>query len=427
MKSVKSIVKNYLTGKEYVEIKRKPNLPIKGYANVYLYNARTGKLELEAHTPNIIYPEVYEWLRSYQWDKFCTGAYNKTNSYGGYWEMDNIYLSTSSRPEDERVNILTFNTTSTSDGNPGVLIGWANKSTYTGSDTQRGTPNTAESYANNSQIHWVFDWPTHAANGTFQTLIWGNKFAPYFDTVMSKKIGISTPSSAGFDITTDGTYIYAIDGWRTLYKIMPDGTVLGSVNTGISVPDTYSSIGITYLSPYLYALLCNGKLYQITTDGIIISTKNLGISTNSQHGFGLATDGTYLYAMSVENKFYKISTDGIVIDTYTTNLNLSSPYQAGFSMHYIEPFFYTYAPNYYNYKLSSTGEILASISSPETPGGATIGITYLNGYLYALKYDGTLYKWKFGDHYFARTLLAAPVTKTDQQTMKVQYNFVYEG
>jgi len=62
---MKSVVKDYRTGKEYVEIKHKPDLPIKGRANVYIYNARTGALEVEAHTPNIIYPEVYAWLRSY--------------------------------------------------------------------------------------------------------------------------------------------------------------------------------------------------------------------------------------------------------------------------------------------------------------------------------------------------------------------------
>jgi len=67
----KSIVKDHTKNIEYVEIKHKPDLPIKGRASVYLYNARTGKLEVEAHTPNIIYPEVYAWLKSYQWRKFA--------------------------------------------------------------------------------------------------------------------------------------------------------------------------------------------------------------------------------------------------------------------------------------------------------------------------------------------------------------------
>jgi len=187
----KSIVKNHTKNIEYVEIKHKPDLPIKGRASVYLYNARTGRLEVEAHTPNIIYPEVYQWLRSYQWDKFCTGAYNKTNSYGGYWEMNNIYLTTSDRPETERVNIWNYDNRNVSGANPGKMIGWANKSTYQGTDTLRGTPNTAESYANNTKIHWVFDWPTNAGNGTFQSIIWGNQLVPYIGNIFTISTGIN--------------------------------------------------------------------------------------------------------------------------------------------------------------------------------------------------------------------------------------------
>jgi len=293
----KSIVKDHTKNIEYVEIKHKPDLPIKGRASVYLYNARTGKLELEAHTPNIIYPEVYAWLKSYQWDKFCTGAYNKSISYGGYWEMDNIYLTTSDRPETERVNIWNYDARDVSGANPGKMIGWANKSTYIGSDTQRGTPNTAESYANNSRIHWVFDWPTNAGNGTFQSIIWGNQLVPYIGNI-------------------------------------------SIISTGIGTGTSSSGFGLAYANGYLYAISYDGKLYKLTTDGILLgSAISTGISTGSNSGFGLA---------------------------------------------------------------------------------------YANGYLYAISRDGQLYTINdASDHFFARTLLASPVTKTDQQTMKIQYDFIY--
>jgi len=298
MKQYKSIVKDYTSGKEYVDIKHKPDLPICGYANVYLYNVQTGKLELEAHTPNIIYPEVYAWLKSYQWDKFCTGAYNKSISYGGYWEMDNIYLTTSDRPETERVNIWNYDERNVSGANPGKIIGWANKSTYIGSDPQRGTPNTAESYANNTKIHWVFDWPTNACNGTFQSIIWGNQLVPYIGNI-------------------------------------------SIISTGISTGTSSSGFGLAYANGYLYAISYDGKLYKLTTDGILSgSAISTGISTGT----------------------------------------------------------------------SSSG----------------FGLTYANGYLYAISYDGKLYTINdSSDHFFARTLLASPVTKTNQQTMKIQYDFIY--
>jgi len=422
---MKSIVKDYLTGKEYVEIKRKPDLPIKGCASVYLYNARTGRLELEAHTPNIIYPEIYAWLRSYQWDKFCTGAYNKSISYSGYWEMDNIFLSSSSKPENERVRISTFNATNTSDGNPGMQIGWANKSTYSGSDTMRGTPNTAESYATNNRIHWVFDWPTHAANGTFQTIIWGNSFLPYTDTVLNKSIGIyEGGGNASFDLATDGTFLYTLAPDGIFYKISTSGDVLSSIDTGIR---SYCSKCITFMDPYFYAMEYNGTLYKISTSGAVLNTYNTGINTNSSTGFGLASDGTYLYALSAYEKvLYKISADGTVISSHNIEGSMERGSSSGFSLTYVSPYLYVSSSVYRLYKISLTGEIIGALSSPIYTIYYTVGITSIGEYLYLLNYDRNLYKCHIADRYFARTRLAAPVTKTNQQTLKVQYDFIYE-
>lgn len=424
---MKSIVKDYLTGKEYVEIKHKPDLPIRGRASVYLYNARTGKLELEAHTPNIIYPEVYAWLKSYQWDKFCTGAYNKSISYGGYWEMDKIFLSSSSKPENERVNLLTYNESNTSDGNPGILIGWADKSTYSGDDTQRGTPNTAESYANNSRVHWVFDWPTHAANGTFQTIIWGNKFTPpYIHTVLSKNIGINTSIYAGFDLTTDGTYLYTLSYDGIFYKISSDGTVISSVDTGIRLNTEFACFGLTFLDPYFYAIQYDGKLIKISADGTVLSVYNTGISTGPDPSFGLASDGTYLYALSDEKVLYKILNDGTVLNSYNIQGNMESGTGSGYSLTYVAPHLYAFGTRYYLYRISLTGEIIGAINTSIYENHHSRGITAIGSYLYVLNYDGGFNKWEITDHYFARTRLAAPVTKTNQQTMKIQYDFIYE-
>lgn len=422
---MKSVVKDYRIGKEYVEIKHKPDLPIKGRANVYIYNARTGALEVEAHTPNIIYPEVYAWLKSYQWDKFCTGAYNKSISYGGYWEMDKIFLSSSSKPENERVNLLTYNESNTSDGNPGIQIGWADKSIYSGSDTMRGTPNTAESYATNNRIHWVFDWPTHAANGTFQTIIWGNNFLPYIDIVLNERIGISTRGVTGFDLATDGTFLYTLTYDGIFYKISTSGDVLSSIDTGIRSYDQ-SCIGITFMDPYFYAIEYNGTLHKISTSGVVLNTYNTGINTKLTTGFGLASDGTYLYALSYEKVLYKISADGTVISSHNINGSMEQGYDGGFSLTYVSPYLYVLSPCYYLYKISLTGEIIGAVGGPIYADYNTVGITSIGEYLYVLNYDGNFYKWHIADHYFARTRLAAPVTKTNQQTMKIQYDFIYE-
>ena len=59
---------------------------------------------------------------------------------------------------------------------PGNVLGWANTATYSGTDTLRGRGiNTIESglQATGLEVKLVFDWPTNAANGTFQTLGFG--------------------------------------------------------------------------------------------------------------------------------------------------------------------------------------------------------------------------------------------------------------
>jgi len=55
---------------------------------------------------------------------------------------------------------------------PGQLVGYANKATYAGTDTFLGTPNTNQLDAQPGYTKWVFDWPTHAGNGTINSVGW---------------------------------------------------------------------------------------------------------------------------------------------------------------------------------------------------------------------------------------------------------------
>lgn len=407
---VKSIVKDYLTGKEYVDIKTKEDLPIKGYANVYLYNARTGKLELEAHTPNFIAPEIYQWLKSYQWDKFCTGAYNKTNSYSGYWEMDNIYLTDSNRPETERINRFNYATSPPIWGN---LIGWANKSTYSGSDTQRGSPNSSESYANNTRIHWVFDWPTHAANGTFQTIIWANKL-DIQPLGWQKNIGITSGGSYAAGLAYDGTYLYLLKSNAELYKLTTDGSIISQVT---------AAVGGTNLAcdgTYLYTL-GGGKIYKLTTAGELVSEVSTALTKGGTE-YGITSDGTYIYALDrLSRTMYKLSTNGSIISQKGTEV-----YAGGYPIPLMYDGTYLYGSTLYTlWMLDMDMNLIKTLPVGISSSGMYLGGVYAADKFYLFHHEGTLYAHTLQDHYFARTLLASPVTKTSTQTMKIQYDFVY--
>jgi len=75
------------------------------------------------------------------------------------------------------------------------------------------------------------------------------------------------------------------------------------------------------------------------------------------------------------------------------------------------------------YKLNpSTGEVISSFASPDS---VPRGLTWVGQYLWLSGSDqDRIYKMymRFG----AITLLPAPVTKTSMNTMKVQYDFVFE-
>lgn len=55
----------------------------------------------------------------------------------------------------------------------GVMVGWADKIEYSGSDVYRGSPNASECAATENSVRWVFDWPTHAALGVTASVLWG--------------------------------------------------------------------------------------------------------------------------------------------------------------------------------------------------------------------------------------------------------------
>jgi len=80
------------------------------------------------------------------------------------------------------------------------------------------------------------------------------------------------------------------------------------------------------------------------------------------------------------------------------------------------------------YKLTTSGTL---ISGPINVGVNTgtiasgFGLACDGSYLYALSWDGRLYKnINAYASYFARTLLPSPITKTNQNTMKVIYEFI---
>lgn len=190
----KATKRNFLTGEAIEIIKEKPIKGVRGVHTIELFDALTGKLVERVESENFISKVMEELQRQAALFAFLTDSIDYTSGssiqyYGplydlarydvvfknpdmswyirGDFPMNWLVLTDYDGPEDPENEIIMR----------GRIIGYADRySTYVGSDTKRGSLNTAESFVEPQHIHLVYDWPTHAANGTFQSVYWNYDF-----------------------------------------------------------------------------------------------------------------------------------------------------------------------------------------------------------------------------------------------------------
>lgn len=136
-------------------------LNVEGKVKVELFDDLTGKRIEEIKTNNFIAKGVEYYFKILMMNQFTrnrgTGAINYTvNDL-----FERMTLTDASHPEQPEKEWYI----------KGNEIGWALTSgTYSGDDTKRGSYNAVESFTTHEQVHIVVDFPTHAANGTFQSI-----------------------------------------------------------------------------------------------------------------------------------------------------------------------------------------------------------------------------------------------------------------
>lgn len=166
MREIVSYNKDFLNNTVFKETKLKDDRGIKGKVLIELFDAKTNKKVKEAYTENII-PDLFfkdMFLRHFAGG--IMGINNRSqDQFNNSFEC--IYLTDSTKPESANTEKVTGN-----------IIGYAYRNTeYSGTDTLRGTINKVESKMEivNGKIRttFVFDFPTHAANGRFESIYWG--------------------------------------------------------------------------------------------------------------------------------------------------------------------------------------------------------------------------------------------------------------
>lgn len=287
---------NFLTG-EVIELEKfKPYKNARAVQTIELFDAATGKL-IERTTAENFFSRNVEAIQKqfalaallshqtgmdtsgYRLDQ---GWNSNTNSfadpskimpfeklYGSYnAPLKYVVLTTDdTKEEPEKETMLK-----------GQVIGWADRATtYSGSSTRQGTINTSESYGERGHMHLVFDWPTHAANGTFNSV---NFASNYYYNDFNYWLGYQSNN-----ISADGK-----------------GFNFHSSNRGIKIKDGY-----LYFSGYkkdessssqrIYRIPINLETWEIDADAVEEYTTNR-INYNDSfdiQSFDIAPDGTIWY------------------------------------------------------------------------------------------------------------------------------------
>lgn len=416
---------------------------VKGEVLVEIFDAETGSLVDSQHSYNFIANSGREYLQYLQRVNFK----NQIST-----------LNASSDADPQKVDcfnsiILTDSAMPTSPANewsvPGNIVGWADKSLYSGPDTLKGSPNATLSQTSLTESKWVFDWPTHSANGSINSVCW------------AKNVG----GASAFMNTSTVIKEQPFPGRRPV-AYANSNKIFGGSGTTVSVynSDLLATSSFTTISCNGIAWdAANSKLWVISGNQIA-SYSDTGaiidppVSVASRSYLGLTFDGTNLWTTVVGSPaIYCLSTSGSDISSFNANLgdsNLSTYWGLvvgrdicwdaatnslliiggyyGRSNPWQQMFRFDVTGNRIGYTVSfnawnSSGNYNYNYYSYDTYDGTTF-FDKVDADTYILPkhtYNTDTLVFLRVDQMGSRFLLPSTITKTDQQTLRVTYQFNY--
>lgn len=381
------------------EVVNYPNFEPKGLIKIELFDALTGKKKEEIKTHNFI----SAGLKNHLMKLAMKSLFTKGRHTGGvdlYSAINDpfqcMYLTDASHPEQPDREWLI----------KGKNIGFAyTNGTYSGSDTLRGSYNANESFTRLDQVRIVVDFPTHAGNGTFQSIYFtydGNKFTSTLESKYTRLLNEYVKSAKKY-----GDYIYILENSGIHLSVLTKDYEL--INRY-----TFNSLLIDDFEIY------NNYIYYVnrsTTDSVLRAT--LSEPTNTTRiATGFYPGGI---CFDTSNKHFIIacsnnsSDKNVYIRKYDENFNLLSNKQTNFN--------------------SGTYDLQMNIDNGDIIVGNLIlvgddylrfaGIHSVRGIIdnQIVTFNGYLIP-KIGIS--SRTLLDSPVTKTSNNTMKITYDFILD-
>lgn len=425
---------------------------IKGHVKVELFDAKSGKLIEKQEKHNFIANHGIEYFEYLQRINFkdqisVLGPAGADEDYGTINVYDRLVLTSSTKAED-----------STNEwGMSGNLVGYSDKTVYSGADVLRGTPNASLCENEDDHSTWVFDWPTHAALGTIGSVAWiHNKTAGQYEAIHQPIFVTSTLTEYSSTAITpgytarrpDGSVFVAagttINGYDSSYQ---SAGSFGSINAlGICWDEANSRLWVissTQIAAYdssgslvVGPLAVTNRTYKgLTFDGTnlwtIVGTSVYGISTAGADVFNFPVDmtsNTYQYAnpVALHDIVYDASISRLYIvfrlegSSYAQNNNFVSAKTYDTSGN-IDGMWISLSPYYNNAKRTANNFVAGIgyfdlVEEQKLFYMGSLGTGYPTGNIACtLRIDGM----------GSRALLSSPIVKTDEQTLRITYRMDY--
>ncbi|OQM47542.1 hypothetical protein B6A27_00415 [Anoxybacillus sp. UARK-01] len=478
----KATKRNFITGEAIEIIKEKPLKDVRSVHTIELFDEVTGKLIERVKSENFISKVMEELQRQAALFAFLTEYVTTSGSSIQYrgplydlakydvvfknldmsWVTDRAFpmswlvLTDYDGPEDPENEIIMR----------GRIIGYAGRYiTYAGSDTKQGSLNTAESFVEPQHIHLVYDWPTHAANGTFQSVYWNDNYDRNFSLglIGKKNLQISAPNGylfldyqiakvkngklyfMGKEAQTNKVAILVYD-LNIQARTITNGQVYALLNTtsGFSSFEIAPN-GDIYLTSgdYLYCYGQNGSPKNIPgTSQTSRRYTNYLFSLFAIVGQDVYIESRTSYYNDIQINRYNINDLVNPLDVKVIPRAFVDAYQKnGIGMHYIPDLdMLVMTIEGYTYFVDRTMLNLSKNTPVRTTINSLSAITYdatkkqfieirqttpvINGQNDYTKRDVIIQPLGFIG---ARNLLPSPVTKTNTNTMKLTYDLYIDS
>ncbi|WP_373181201.1 hypothetical protein [Clostridium butyricum] len=432
-----SYSKDFLTGRRIEKIKQKLIMPVQGIATVKLYDDLTGKQIYEAKSENRITAVLANpaFLDGYYYPMLENRQERLLGQIFRTYPFRVLALTTGDITEDP-YDYFTW----------GDIIGYADAwYTYSGDSELMGTVNKGEWSREDKDgkgvKHFVFDFPTHAANGTFKSIYWtggqsddSSAQKPRINCTYKKRI-IREESSyiPKYNLCTDENNLYALEPDNTKINVYDKFTAEKKNDVTLKV----EAKAIAYDGEYFWLLIKDGSFKKLDKNFNVIAS----YSKSAKVPDNLVYDVEYYDVAVTESNVYItyngcINKDGnskdyrscvVMYDKDGTFVKKAEVYSgSSYRLHI------TRIPNNKLYVMVNDYRAIQLNSDLNIYGGT--GLTS-DGY-YSISWDkDTQTLFAFNDdgrgsieEYYivpasAHTLLPEPVTKTPVNTMKIQYDF----